>query len=105
MTNPDPPDIQPAARELLALAEQMRPRWDIPALQGALAAARNAGWTWTRTFACVAALLTDPEASPRDVLAACQNPVHRQTGQPPNEEFITALRETFPQARPAEAAQ
>ena len=107
MTNPDPdpPQIVPAAPELLELAARMRPKWDIDALQGALIAARAAGWTWERTFGHVALLLTDPAGEPRQLLDACRNPIRHQPGVPANDNFRQALRDTFPQAVTSGAEQ
>ena len=70
--------IQPAARELVALARAMRPEWDHDVLASAIVAAKNAGWTWARTFAETARLLTDEHASPWDLKHAAASPVARE---------------------------
>ena len=72
--------IQPAQPELLALAKAMRPEWDTDTLAAAFIAAKNAGWTWTRTFTETCRLLTDEDAGPRDLRAAAASPVRRDQG-------------------------
>lgn len=72
---------EPAIPQLLALARAMRPEWDHDVLGSAILAAKNAGWTWTRTFTETARLLTDEDASPWDLKRAAANPLRRE--QPP----------------------
>jgi hypothetical protein len=70
--------VNSAAFELVRLAAVMRPDWDSDDLRGALAAARNAGWGWPRTFTAVARLLADEAGRPRDLAVAVSDPRRRQ---------------------------
>ena len=76
-------EIQPASRELVALAKAMRPDWDEEALSSAILAAHNAGWSWLRTFNFTVRLMTDEEANPADLRRAAANPAERKPGTPP----------------------
>jgi hypothetical protein len=93
--------IQPAARELVALARAMRPEWDHDVLAAALVAAKNAGWTWTRTFTETARLLTDQNASPWHLKHAAASPMHRGEPQPGATERGAALARELLDARNA----
>ena len=83
--------IQPAARELVTLARAMRPEWDHDVLSSALLAAKNAGWTWTRTVTETARLLTDPGGSPWDLKRAAASPKERDLPAPGTEKRGAAL--------------
>lgn len=83
--------IQPAARELVDLARAMRPEWDHDVLSAAIVAAKNAGWTWTRTFSETARMLTDEKASPWDLKHAAASPFRREEPQPGTTERGAAL--------------
>jgi uncharacterized membrane protein len=93
---------QPAARELVALAAAMRPEWDHDALSSAFVAAKNAGWTWTRTFTETARLLTDPDGSPWDLKRAAASPMRRERPQPGTSERGAALARELLEARAAD---
>ena len=56
-------EIQPAARELAALAYAMR-GWDPEHTMAAMIAAKNAGWDFERVFREVARLLLTEDGSP-----------------------------------------
>jgi hypothetical protein len=56
-------DIQPAARELAALAYAMR-GWDPEHTMAAMIAARNAGWDFERVFREVSRLLLLEDGEP-----------------------------------------
>jgi hypothetical protein len=68
------PDIQAAPDELVELARKMRPHWDHDVLANAILAARNAGWTWTRTLTETVRLMCQIDASPFDLKAAAAHP-------------------------------
>ena len=70
--------MEAAPKQLVDLARAMRPEWDHDVLSSAIVAAKNAGWTWTRTFAETARLLTDEHASPWDLKHACASPMARE---------------------------
>jgi hypothetical protein len=77
--------INLAGRELIAFAAAARgPEWASD-LDGALTAARSAGWEWPRAgwFAC--RLIFTEDASPRDLLEAARDPLNapRGAGPPP----------------------
>ena len=91
--------IQPAARELVTLARAMRPEWDHDVLSSALLAAKNAGWTWTRTFTETARLLTDPGGSPWDLKPAAASPMTREHVEPGAHERGAALARQLLDAR------
>ena len=76
-------EIQPASRELVTLAGVMRPDWDEQALSDALIAAKQAGWSWLRTFNFTVRLMADEEAVPADLRRAAANPAERKPGTPP----------------------
>ena len=76
-------DIRSAPDELLTLARAMRPLWDHDVLAAAILAAKNAGWTWARTFALTAKLLADEDASPWDLKRAAANPLRPQVERTP----------------------
>ncbi len=63
--------IQPAARELAALAHAMR-GWDPEHTMAAMIAARNAGWDFGRVFREVSVLLLKDDASPDDLRHAAR---------------------------------
>jgi hypothetical protein len=81
----DPPDIQAAPGELLALARAVRPAWDHDILASALLAAKNSGWTWDRTLAETVRLMRDPDGSPWDLRRAAADPFGRATVPPGTE--------------------
>ena len=93
--------VQPAARELVTLAKAMRPEWDHDALSSAILAAKNAGWTWTRTFTETARLLTDPAATPWDLKRAAASPLERRQPQPGATERGATLARELLEARAA----
>jgi len=93
--------IQPAARELVALAAAMRPEWDHDVLSSAFVAAKNAGWTWTRTFSTTARLLTDENASPWDLKRAAASPFRREEPEPGATRRGAALARELLEARTA----
>ena len=74
--------MEAAPIQLVALAVAMRPEWDHDVLSHAIVAAKNAGWTWTRTFTETARLLTDPHGSPWDLKHAAASPTHREHVEP-----------------------
>jgi hypothetical protein len=76
--------IQAAPTELLDLAAAMRPDWDRDQLSLALVAARNAGWTWTRTLTATVRLLCDVKAVPRDLAVAARSPLERTVPADPD---------------------
>ena len=98
----DADGIQPAGRELVALAAAMRPEWDCNVLSSALLAAKNAGWTWTRTFSETARLLTDPKGSPWDLKRAAASPLQRGLPEPGTEKRGAALARQLLEARTAD---
>lgn len=77
--------IQPAAPQIIALAKVMRPDWDHDVLGAALLAAKNAGWTWIRTFNETARLLVDADGSPWDLRRAAASPTERSVPEPGTE--------------------
>ena len=83
--------IQPATHELVALARAMRPDWDHDVLSSAILAAKNSGWTWTRTFSETARMLTDAKASPWDLKHAAASPFRREEPEPGATERGAAL--------------
>ena len=93
-----------APRELVALAVAMRPEWDPGVLSSAILAAKNAGWSWTRTFTETARRLTDENATPWDLKRAAASPLHRQEPEPGATERGAALARQLLDARPAGAA-
>lgn len=95
--------IEPAPRELVALARVMRPEWDHDVLSSAIVAAKNAGWTWTRTFNETARLLTDPNGSPWDLKRAAASPKERDLPAPGTEKRGAALARQLLDARPGAA--
>lgn len=75
-------DIQPAARELAALAQAMR-GWDEGELMGAMLAARNAGWDFEQTFREVARLLLLRDGDPAALRHAAAHPLRPVTAPGP----------------------
>jgi hypothetical protein len=76
--------IEPATPQLLDLAAEMRPDWDRDQLSLALVAARNAGWTWTRTITATVRLLCDVKAVPHDLAVAARSPLERAVPADPD---------------------
>ena len=74
--------MEAAPDQLVNLARAMRPEWDHDVLSHAIVAAKNAGWTWTRTFTEVSRLLTNPNASPWDLKHAAASPMTREHVEP-----------------------
>lgn len=70
--------VRPAARELIQLASVMRPDWDLRVLNRALQEARDAGWTWRRTFTATARLLVIPDSDPKDLTEETRDPRTRR---------------------------
>lgn len=89
-----PPPIQPAKDALVALAREMRPRWDADEFEAALLGAGNAGWTWEVTCRQVFRMLLDPEAEPRDLRAAARSPSCGPGGGP-SAEYAALKASTF----------
>ena len=83
--------MEAAPKQLIELARAMRPEWDHDVLASAILAARNAGWTWTRTFAATARMLTDDHASPWDLKHAAASPFNRERAEPGATERGAAL--------------
>jgi hypothetical protein len=83
--------MQAAPKQLADLAAAMRPEWDRDVLSSAIVAAKNAGWTWTRTFAETARLLTDENATPWDLKRAAASPLRRDQPDPAAAERGAAL--------------
>ena len=75
MSTPSP--VAAAPRQLADLVAAMRPDWDRVQIDGAIAAARNAGWTFTRTAREIVRMACDPAATPSDLAAALRDPLHR----------------------------
>ena len=69
--------IVAAPQQLAELVAAMRPDWDRTRIDGAIAAARNAGWTFTRTAREMILLASTPDSTPADMDAAVRNPLHR----------------------------
>ena len=90
-----------APKQLVELARAMRPEWDHDVLSSAILAARNAGWTWTRTFTETARMLTDPAASPWDLKRAAASPLERRQPQPGAAERGATLARELLEARAA----
>lgn len=84
--------IRPAQRELVALAAAVREDWNAQAINGAVIAAANAGWSWERTLVTLAVLMTTDDGEPRDLLEATRDPRQRPTGcgTDPNAEYMAA---------------
>lgn len=68
--------IHPAPLQLADLAAVMRPDWNRAHLEGAVAGARQNGWSWPRVFAEVARLLVQDDSSPRDLTEAAREPLN-----------------------------
>jgi hypothetical protein len=83
--------MQAAPNELADLARAMRPEWDHEVLSSAIVAAKNAGWTWARTFTETARMLTDEHASPWDLKHAAASPFQREHIEPGAEKRGAAL--------------
>jgi hypothetical protein len=83
--------MQAAPNELVELAKVMRPEWRHEVLAAAIVAARNAGWTWARTFTETARMLTDEHASPWDLKHAAASPFQREHPEPGTEKRGAAL--------------
>lgn len=81
--------IQPASRELVALATAARGEDWASDLDGALAAASNAGWSWPRTALYAARLIFTEDASPRDLREAARDPLARRRPKAPPAEYAT----------------
>jgi hypothetical protein len=79
--------IKPASRELIALATAARGEDWASDLDGALAAARTAGWSWPRTALYAARLIFTEDASPRDLREAARDPLRRAPLAPPTGEY------------------
>ena len=69
----------------------MRPEWDHDLFGSALLAAKNAGWTWTRTFTEAARMLTDQTATPWDLKRAAASPAERDYPEPGTEKRGAAI--------------
>ena len=74
--------MEAAEPQLVALAVAMRPEWDHEVLSSAIVAAKNAGWTWKRTFRETTRLLADEHASPWDLKRAAASPLQREEPPP-----------------------
>ena len=68
-------DIHPATPQLLDLAAEMRPDWDIGDLSGALASAKVNGWPFAKACLAAVRLLCKPGSEARELLAEVANPV------------------------------
>lgn len=75
MTAAELPEVRRAVVPLVALAVEVRPDWQRADLQGAIVSAASAGWDWPRVLVEVARLLTDPSATPRDLVEAARPPI------------------------------
>ena len=93
--------MEAAPDQLADLARAMRPEWDHDVLTAAIVAAKNAGWTWTRTFTETARLLTDPHASPWDLKHAAASPKERDLPAPGTEKRGAALARQLLDAKAA----
>jgi hypothetical protein len=91
--------MEAAPQQLAELARAMRPEWDHDVLAAAIVAAKNAGWTWTRTFTETARMLTDEKASPWDLKHAAASPLRREEPQPGATERGAALARELLDAR------
>lgn len=87
MTAADPPVIERATPELLALALAVRPDWRERDVSGAIAAAALDGQSWPRVLAALPRLMADPAASPRDLVPDSRSPLRKGPG-------VTAERNT-----------
>lgn len=74
--DPAAPVLQPGTPALLDLAAVIRPDVDRRQLEGAILAAHEAGWTWSRTLVAVAQMLAHGE-QPRDLIEATRDPIKR----------------------------
>ena len=91
--------IQPAARELAALAYAMR-GWDPEHTMSAMIAAKNAGWDFERVFREVSRLLLLPDGEPaalRHAAASLFRPVHEAPADAPD--AAARAREMYPALR------
>lgn len=70
-------EIQPARKELLALADAARGRDWAVRLASALSAAATNGWPWERAGLYAARLIFTPGSEPRDLLNAARGPLAR----------------------------
>lgn len=90
------PPIQPAKNALVALAREMRPRWDADAFEAAVLAAGHAGWTWEATCRAAFRVLLDPNAEPRDLRDAARRPTRKpKQGGGPSAEYAAAKASTL----------
>lgn len=74
--DPAVPVLQPGTSALLDLAAVIRPDVDRRQLEGAILAAHEAGWTWSRTLKAAVQILADLE-EPRDLVEATRDPLKR----------------------------
>jgi hypothetical protein len=58
--------------QLVALAAEMRPDWNTADFEGAVNAARNAGWTFERIAGEAFRMLRTPNAEPRELRQAAR---------------------------------
>ena len=93
--------MEAAPDQLIDLARAMRPEWDHDVLAAAIVAAKNAGWTWTRTFTETTRLLTDPHGSPWDLKHAAASPTRREHVEPGAHERGAALARQLLDAKAA----
>jgi len=92
-------DIQPAARELTALAYAMR-GWDPEHTMSAMLAAKNAGWDFERTAREVFRLLLLEDGDPaalRHAAASLLRPVDSKPADSPS--AAAKAREMYPNLR------
>jgi hypothetical protein len=94
-------NVLPATRELTDLAVAVRPDFDRTQVEGAISAARSAGWSFPRVLLELVRLLVQDDSSPRDLTAAARDPLARPAAAAPsvNREWAQVCREVIAAAR------